>query len=195
MKNDEVLDRSKPPAAGEIKDVRFPDFYESKTENGITVLVVEDRKLPLVNARFVFKSGSYMDTLTGKGKAGLSSMTMELLLKGTTTRTATEIASEVDFYGGMLSSGCDHDSSYVSTYSLKKHFDITFEIASDTVLNATFPDEEIQRIKEQRVNSLLSYLDEGDYLASRVFSRNVYGDFPYAFPVEGIESAVRNFHP
>lgn len=190
MNNNEVLDRSKPPAAGEIKDVKFPDFYESKTDNGITVLVVEDRKLPLVNARFVFKSGSYMD---GAGKAGLSSMTMELLLKGTTTRSATQIASEVDFYGGMLSSGCDHDASYVSSYSLKKHFDKTFKIAADVVLNATFPDEEIQRLKEQRVNTLLSYLDEGDYLASRVFSRYVYGSFPYSFPVEGIESAVRGF--
>jgi zinc protease len=193
IKNDDVLDRSKPPAAGGIKDVRFPDFYESKTDNGITVLVVEDRKLPLVNARFVFKAGSYMDTVTGKDKAGLSSMTLELLLKGTSTRSATDIASQVDFLGGVLSSGCDYDASYVSTYSLKKHFDTIFEIAADTVLNATFPDEEIERLKEQRVNSLLSYLDEGDYLASRVFSRYVYGDFPYAYPSEGVESAVRNF--
>ncbi|HLT24269.1 MAG TPA: hypothetical protein VK004_04020, partial [Ignavibacteria bacterium] len=57
-----VLDRSKPPAPGEIRDVKFPDFFESKTENGITVLVVEDRKLPLVSVRFVFKAGAYYDT-------------------------------------------------------------------------------------------------------------------------------------
>lgn len=191
--NSMILDRSIPPAPGEIKDVKFPDFFESKTDNGITVLVVEDRKLPLVSARFVFKSGSYMDTVTGNNKAGLSSMTLDLMLKGTSKRTATDIAREVDFLGGVLSSGCDHDASFVSTYSLKKHFDKIFDIASDTVFDPTFPEDEIKRLKEQRHNTLLSYLDEGDYLASRIYSKYLYGDFPYAYPVEGVKSAVDDF--
>jgi zinc protease len=189
-KDADVLDRTKPPAPGKIRDVKFPDFFESKTENGITVLVVEDRKLPLVSVRFVFKAGAYYDTIEGKDKVGLASMMSDLISKGTSSRTATEIAEQVDFLGAVLSDGCDYDASYVSCYSLKKHFDNIFDIASDVVLDPTFPEEEIKRVKDQRLNSLLGYLDEGDYLASRVFHKYVYGNFPYAFPVEGMKETV-----
>ncbi len=201
-KETKKLDRSKPPAPGEIRDVKFPDFFESKTDNGITVLVVEDRKLPLVSARFVIKAGAYFDGNNGSARSGLASMTAELMTKGTSSHTATEISEQVDFLGAVLSSGCDYDASYVSTYSLKKHFDKVFDIVTGIVIEPTFPEEEVKRVKDQRINSLLSYLDEGDYLASRVFSKYVYGDFPYAYPVEGIERDVekmssedfKNFH-
>ncbi|MBL8008726.1 MAG: hypothetical protein JNJ56_14490, partial [Ignavibacteria bacterium] len=86
-----LLDRSKPPKSGKPKDVNFPEFFDTTTDNGINVLVIRDNRLPLVTTRFVFKSGSYLDYFSGKNKSGLGSMTSELLTKGTSDRTATQI--------------------------------------------------------------------------------------------------------
>ncbi|MEO8210195.1 MAG: pitrilysin family protein [bacterium] len=187
----EVLDRSVPPKAGRPKDINFPKFFEAKTENGITVLVIEDKRLPLITTRFVFKSGSYLDYFFGKNKAGLASMTSELLTKGTNRRTATQIAEEVDYIGGNLSSGCDYDATYVSSYSLKKYFDSIFDIVSDVILNPVFAEDEIKRLTEQRLNTLLSMIDDGDYLSDKIFKKIIYGDTPYAFPIEGFDQSIK----
>lgn len=190
----EKLDRSKPPKSGKPKDINFPKFYESKTSNGITVLVIEDNSLPLITSRFVFKNGSYSDHFSGDNKYGLGSMTSELLVKGTTSRTATDIAEEADYIGATLSSGCDYDATYVSSYSLKKYFDNIFDIISDVILNPIFAEEEISRLAEQRLNTLLSMIDDGDYLADKVFKKYVYGNSPYANPIEGNNTSIKGIH-
>jgi len=186
------LDRVKPPEVGKPKDVEFPKHYETHTDNGITVLVVQDKQLPLITSRLVFKRGAYNDASFGENKSGLASMTAELLTKGTSSRSASEIAEEIDFHGAVLSTGCDYDASYITSYSLKKHFDKIFQVTSDIILNSTFVEEEISRLKQQRINSLLSYLDEGDYLASKTFNRIVYKNTVYSNPIEGTESSINN---
>ena len=168
------LDRSKPPEVEKPKDVEFPKHYETQTDNGITILVVQDKRVPLITSRLVFKRGAFSDASFGEKKSGLASMTAELLTKGTSLRSASEIAEEIDFHGAVLSTGCDYDASYITSYSLKKHFNKIFQVTSDITLNSTFVEEEISRLKQQRINSLLSYLDEGDYLASKIFNSVVY---------------------
>lgn len=187
-----ILDRSKPPKSGKPKDVNFPGFFETTLENGISLVVIEDRKLPLVTSRFIFKTGSYADHLWGKKYEGLSSITSELLTKGTGKLTASEIADETDYFGASLSSGCDYDATYISTYSLKKYFDKVFEIAADVILNPSFPESELKRIKEQRINSLLSMSDDGEYLADKIFRAEVYKNSPYALQSEGSKESVKN---
>lgn len=187
-----ILDRSKPPRSGKPKDINFPKFFETKTANGITVLVIQDKRLPIVTSRFVFKSGSYLDHFMGKNKSGLGSMTSEILTKGTESRNASEIAEEIDFLGAGLTSGCNYDATFVSSYSLKKYFDEVFDILTDVILNPSFEEEELVRIADQRLNSLLSMIDDGDYLADRIFNRYVYSKSPYSNPLEGESNSIKN---
>lgn len=191
LKTPHTLDRSKPPKSGKPKDINFPGFFETKTDNGITVLVIQDNRLPLVTARFVFKSGAYNDFFR-KNKFGLSSLTSELLTKGTQSRSATEIAEEVDYHGATLGSGSNYDGTFVSAYSLKKYFGNIFDIITEVILEPSFKEEEIKRVKLQRLNSLLSMIDDGEYLADKVFCRKVYGNSPYAFPPEGEKNTVKS---
>lgn len=188
------LDRSVAPRSGKPKDVNFPRFFETRTGNGITVLVIEDSRLPLITSRFVFKSGSYIDYFYGHNKSGLVSMTSELLTKGTKARNATEIAEEVDFLGATISSGCDYDATYVSSYSLKKYFENVFDIIADVILDPQFEEDEIGRLREQRLNSLLSMMDEGDYLADKIFKKYIYGNTPYSYPIEGANESILNIN-
>lgn len=192
LRSTENLDRTKPPKSGKPKDMKFPGFFEAKTSNGITVLVIEDNRLPLVTSRFVFRTGAAEDFFCESKKPGLSSITSELLTKGTINRSATEIANEIDYLGASIGSGCNYDATFVSSYSLKKYFSRVFDIISDVILNPSFSDEEIERVRIQRLNSLLAMTDDGDYLAEKVFIREVYKDFPYELPIDGDEESVKS---
>ena len=183
------LDRTKPPIPGKPKNIKFPTFFECKTSNGITVIVIENDKFPLVTVRFVFGAGSFENS---KVDAGLSLITSELLSKGTSRMNAVEIAEEVDQLGASLSSGCDHDATFISQYSLKKFSDKLYNIATDIILDPVFKDEEIERLRTQKISSVISYKDDGDYLAGRVFKENVYGKNHYAFPTEGTTQSLTN---
>ncbi len=180
------LDRSKPPKSKHSKDVPFPEFFESKSSNGIDVIVIEDNSLPVISVRFVFKAGSYFD----EGKTGLSSFVTDMLSKGTDEMTATEIAEKIDYYGATLSYGTDSDANFISIYTLEKYFDKVFNIVSSILNKPSFKEEEIERLRIQKVNSIKSMKDESDYLSNRAFKSRVYGDSPYAMPVEGLTDSV-----
>jgi len=186
---DEMLDRTKPPKAGPPKDVQFPDYFDTTLPSGINVLVIENGKIPAVSVRLVFKdAGSYFDG----DKFGLASITAELLNKGTKNRKATQIAEEIDFLGGSLSSGSDWDGSYVSLSLLKKHLDKGIDVLADVVLNPTFEEDEISRVKEQRISSILQGKDDAGNLSDKKFSKVVFGSHPYANPSEGTEESVKS---
>ena len=183
----DTLDRSKPPLPKSSKDVSFPDYFDTKMPNGIDVIVVENYKIPSVSVRLVFKdAGSFYDG----NDYGLSSLTAELLTKGTKNRTATQIAEEIDFLGASLSSGSDWDGSYVTLSVLKKHLDKAIDVLADVVLNPVFGEEEIKRLKEQRISSILQEKDDPSTLSDRMFNKVVFGASPYAHPQEGTEESV-----
>jgi zinc protease len=188
MSQMDTLDRTKPPKPKPPKDVSFPDYFDTKLPNGIDVIVIENYKIPSVSVRLVFKdAGSFYDG----SDYGLSSLTAELLTKGTKNRTATQIAEEIDFLGANLSSGSDWDGSYVTLSVLKKHLDKGIDVLADVVLNPAFDEDEIKRIKEQRISSILQGKDDPSTLSDRMFNKVVFGANPYAHPQEGTEESVK----
>jgi zinc protease len=188
LAQDDILDRSKPPKPGPPKDVQFPDYYDTTLPNGINLLVIENSKIPAVSVRLVFKNaGSYYDGST----TGLASVTAEMLTKGTKNRTASQIAEEIDFIGGSLSSGSDWDGSYVSLSLLKKHLNTGIEVLSDVVLNPTFAEDELSRVREQRLSSILQSKDDAGSLSDKMFNKVVFNNSPYGNPAEGTEESIK----
>jgi zinc protease len=189
LAQDDVLDRSKPPKPGPPKDVQFPDYFDTTLPSGINVLVIENKKIPAVSVRLVFTdAGSFYDDKT----YGLASITAEMLTKGTKNRSASLIAEEIDFLGGSLSSGSDWDGSYVSLSLLRKHLEKGINILSDVVLNPVFADDEISRVKEQRLSSILQSKDDAGSLSDKMFNKVVYDTYPYGYPAEGTEESIKN---
>lgn len=184
---DGILDRTKPPKPGPPKDVQFPDYYDTTLAEGVNVLVIEDKKIPAVSVRIVFRdAGSFYDN----GKPGLASLTAELLTKGTKNREATQIAEEIDFIGGSLNTGSDWDGSYISLSVLKKHLAKGIEVMADVLQNPVFDEEEITRVKEQRLSTILQGKDDAGNLSDKMFNKVVFGDYPYSSPSEGTEESV-----
>lgn len=183
----EKLDRSKPPKAGPPKDVKFPDYYEKVMDNGLKIIVYQQGDLPTVNVSLVLRGGSMYDG----NSPGLASMVGDLLTKGTKTRTATQIAEEVEFLGGSLNAGAGWDYSSVSLFILSKYLDKAMNIMADVVLHPTFPDEELDRSREQRLASILQRKSNAGALSNMQFNRAVYGNHPYAQPPDGTEQSIK----
>jgi hypothetical protein len=81
----------------------IPTYVRTELDNGITLLLLEHHELPLVDFEFVFRAGSISDPA---GREGLADISMELLRKGTRTRSAGQLAEELDFLGGVLGPTC-----------------------------------------------------------------------------------------
>lgn len=181
-----VLDRSRAPKAGPAGKVSFPHYFQKKYANGFKIFVVENHQLPVVTMGFVLKSGAAND-----GELpGLGSVTCELLTKGTTKRSATRIAEEIDFIGGSLSHNVSWDASQVFVSVLKNHFSDGFDLLRDVVLNPTFPPKEIARVRTQRIASIQQMKADPGYLADITFASAVFDGHPYGKAPGGTEKSV-----
>lgn len=189
MSQVDKLDRSKPPKPKPPKDLVFPDYVDTTLANGLNLLVIENNKIPSVSIRLVFKNaGSFQDG----DNHGIASVTAELLTKGTHKRNALQIADDVDFYGASLSSGSDWDGSYVTLSCLKKHLGNVIDVLADVVFNPEFSEDELNRLKEQRISQIIHGKSDPSVLSDRLFNKIIFGNFPYANPSEGTEESIRN---
>lgn len=158
-------------------------------KNGITLLVVEAHSLPIVNVSVAVKTGAIYDP---EGKSGVANLTGILLDEGTKTRTSKQIAEEIDFIGGRLSTSGGTDYSSASLVVMKKDLNKGMELFSDVLLNPIFPEEEVERKKKEILASIISDKDDPGVIASKAFYKSVFKGHPYSMPEEGDEESIKN---
>ncbi|MEZ5956908.1 MAG: pitrilysin family protein [Hyphomonadaceae bacterium] len=168
--------REQPPAPGTPVDARIPAASQRTLANGVRVIVAPNRALPLISADFRVASGGSSDPAN---RAGLASMTGDLLTRGTTTRSATDIASQIESLGASISSGAGVDSSAVSLRTRSDRAEEAFTIFADVVRNPAFADEELDRAKSQALDGLQVALSQPGGIASFAMTRAIYGTAPY----------------
>ena len=181
---------STPPVAGAPKATVFPHYFKTTLANGLRLLVIEHRAQPIVSLRLVIRTGSTVDG----NLPGLASMTGELLTKGTQTRTATQIADQIDFVGGQLAAGSDWDASFVTVNVLRKHLETGLQLMEDVTLHPAFPQEEFVRVRNQRRAWLLQKKSDPEFLAECTFTETVYSSHPYARQTVGTLGSLESIH-
>ncbi|MCC6413541.1 MAG: insulinase family protein [Saprospiraceae bacterium] len=159
--------RAAAPNPGDAPKIQIGKAETFQLENGLTVIVVENHKLPRVSYRIFVDSDPVME----KEAAGYVSMMGDLLTKGTTTRTKSKIDEEVDFIGASLYS----DANGLSGASLSKHTDKLLEVMSDVLLNPVFPEEELEKAKRRSESDLASQKDDANAIAGNVANILRYG--------------------
>ncbi len=182
-----TFDRTKAPRPGPIATIGFPKFITTALAGGTPIYLVENHAQPLVSISLYLRGGSSSDTAATQG---LASFTSELLTKGTTTRTATQIAEQIDFVGGSLSASSSWDSTTISTAVLSRYIFTAIELLADVALNPVFAAEELDRIRTQRLASIKHAKSDAGYLADVVISRSIYKDHPYGFEPGGVEAVI-----
>jgi zinc protease len=155
--------------------------------NGLTVVVSPRDKLPVAALSLRFKVGSAYDP---EDKAGLADMTARLLDKGTTTRTATAIAEELDFLGARLDASAGGTGSTVSLSLLAKDIDRGLHLLVDILQDSHFEMAELDRERLRMLSQIQQRRVNPRQVVSEVFREEVYGDHPLHRPISGYAATV-----
>lgn len=167
------LDRTRPPKAGPAPEIKISDYESFTLSNGLKVFVVENHKLPSVS----FSLTLDVDPIVENQYAGYVSLSGQLLRTGTKTRSKAVLDEEIDFIGATLNTS----ATGIYASSLKKHTPKLLELMSDIILNAEFRQEELDKLKKQKISELAAAKDEPDEIAGRVIQTLYYGKgHPYA---------------
>jgi predicted Zn-dependent peptidase len=175
------------PAAAQPGALRLPPYTKVVLKNGMTLLLMEQREVPLVSFSALLKAGSVSDPA---GKEGLASMTAALLRKGTATRSADDFSAQLDFIGGSFGAGATPDYTSVSAEFMKKDLAKGLELVADAMLHPSFPEAEVKKLAAQRVDGIKSAKDRAAGVISQYFNAYLYGKHPYARPTGGDEASV-----
>src|SRR5438552_1870531 len=176
-----------PPPPTAPHSAVFPKPVEKTLANGLRVIVIPRTQMPLVSAQLLIKSGGEVDPAD---LSGVADMTASLLTRGTTTKSATQIAEAIEALGGTLNSGAGWDSSSISTNVMSPRIGQALEIMADVARNPSFKDEEIERLRRQTLSSLRSALATGSSIARFVAWRVVYRDSPYGHSLSGTPESL-----
>jgi zinc protease len=181
-----VIDRSQPPRLAAARRAALPPVRRAVLSNGLRVLAVEDPGAPVVRLTLGGEAGAEHDPASFAGRATL---TAALLDEGTATRTSTEIAEAIETVGGQLSTGSGWEAMAVRIAVLASALPGAFDLASEVFLAATFPPEEFERLRRQRLAELMQRKTQPGALADERLARVLYGDAPYGRPLSGDEAS------
>ncbi len=185
----QVPDRSQPPELGPPPALSLPPIHRLELSNGAKVLLLEKHNVPLVQVNLVVRAGSAFDPAD---QAGLASITADMMDEGAGGRDALELADEIDYLGASLSVFAGDHTTTVALYTPRSRLDAALAVMADVVLRPDFPEEELERKRLERLNSLMEARDEPRAVASVLFDRTVFGD-DHPYGRFGGESAIRAF--
>jgi zinc protease len=175
-------ERAALPATTEPVAPTTPPVADFRLDNGLRVLVVEKDGLPLVSARLNFDAGNAYEN---QRKGGLASMTAALLTQGTATRSAPQIATEIEQLGADIGVGAGVDFSNVYANAPANVFPQALALMADLVRNPAFAQEELDRQRDQTLDALRISLSTPGPVAAQAAARVVYGFYPYGAPGSG----------
>jgi zinc protease len=176
MTETETFRREMPPPL-QPRPLNLPDHFETTLANGLGLVVVEDKRLPLTSFRLAFRSGDANDP---PELPGLSDMMTHLLTEGTATRTSRQIAEEVERLGATLTVGSGSDFTTVATSSLSLYADEVLELLAEVTLSPSFPQNEIDLARENTKQLLIQQRAQPNFLASERLAQVMFGEHPYA---------------
>jgi predicted Zn-dependent peptidase len=186
----QLPDRTKVPVPGSAPALRLPGIQKRALSNGLPVWVVELHKVPVVQVSLVVLAGGSADPA---GKLGVASMTSAMLDEGAGNRSALEIADAIDYLGATLSTTGTFDSSAVRLWVPTARLAEALPVMADVALRPSFPTAELERLRKERLTSMLQARDDAASIASLSFPKIVFGQHRYATSLAGTPATVGSF--
>ncbi len=181
--NEAIVDRSVAPGPAAEPTFTPPAIQRSSLENGLEILLVEDHDLPLIQANLIIKSGWSADPANRPGAAAL---TGALLDEGTRSKSALEISEVADNLGAGFGTFARFDNSQINLSVLSKHIDKGLNLMADVLLNPTFPEAELERLRINYTGRIQQENSQPIPPAIKTFQRLLFGkDHPYGQPYTG----------
>lgn len=178
-----ALDRKILPPLGDAPEVTFPAVQRATLSNGMKVILLERHSTPIVNLTLAVDAGHATDPAP---KAGLASLTLDLLDEGTTTRDAFKISDDLDSLGAVLTTANALDLSLVDLNTLPMNLRASMDIFADVVLRPSFPKDKVTLMTQQRLSRVRQEQSQPNALALRLVPRLLYGEnHAYGKPFTG----------
>lgn len=187
------LDRRTPPTPGPTPTLRVPTWTKTALSNGAELIVVEKHDLPLVafNLDFIGGAANY----EAAGKQGVASFTGQMLSEGTATKSADALSDAQQLLGTSINASVSNESGTIRFTSLSDKFEPALDILMDMLLNSTYPDSALERIRGRTMVSLAQQKDDPNAIAEDVFAKLTYGDeHPYGrvMTEQSVQSITRD---
>ena len=176
-----------PKAAANVEPNADNAIQKIVLPNGLTLLVKEDHRLPFVEFRAMFKGGVLAENVANNGTTMLLA---KMLIKGTATRSAEKIATEIESVGGHIDSYGGNNSFGINAEVLSEDFATGLDLLADVILNPIFPADELEREKEIQIAGIRSRKDELLKSASLAMRRAMFGDAGYGLDSLGSEESA-----
>ncbi len=190
------VDRSKLPETGTPPEPKFPDFEKMKLKNGMEIYYVQRKAVPVVNMALVLDAGYASDQFT---KPGVAKMALSMLDEGTKKYSSLEISEKLDMLGANLWTGSNLDISYVRLSALKTTLPEAMDVFAEVVLEPTFPQKELDRLKKQTIAGIKNEQAQPVLMALRVLPKLLFGEghaygnpFTGSGTIESVKSITRD---
>jgi predicted Zn-dependent peptidase len=172
---------------GPPKALTLPAVVTRELPNGLRLLVVEQHELPIADFVLVIKSGGETDE---PGKLGTATLATSLLKEGTATRSSLQIADQEAFLGVDVFAGSGWDATTLQLHTPTAQLDSALALFADIALRPAFPTNELERLRKNRLTSLLQVKDRAPEIANRAYAAIVYGSAAYGRPLTGDEAST-----
>ena len=169
-----MVDRTVAPAFVEPKKFNLPEPEIVKFSNNSRFFFLNVGDQPVIKLEFIFKAGSWFESTPG-----IAFFTGKMLIEGTTSLISKDIAETLEHYGAFVETNPGFDYTNLSIHIPTRHFEKIESIVNDILFNPTFPDHELELMKEIQIQQLVINEQKNNFVASRLFRSNLYGSFPY----------------
>ena len=177
------------PAPSAPRPYRFPTFERVTLENGLGVIVAPVRALPMVTVMLVGDAGASAEP---GGREGVANITARALLEGT-KRRGSEVTELFERLGASIGAGADWDVSTVAMTALSPRLEEAMQLFGEVLLEPSFPEHELERLKAERLSDILQLSAEPRGLANELFSRILYEPSSrYSRSEDGSATSVRS---
>lgn len=172
--------------AASAQTFKVPPFQKVKLKNGLTVYLMEQHEVPLINVSVVFDAGAVQDG----NRYGLANMTADALLFGSSKYTKAQLEEKAEYVGASLDTYAGKEVAKLSASFAVKDQELLFDIIQDVITRPTFDQAEFDKYKQRQLLQLIQQKESPRAVVNSYFNRFVYDTHPYANPITGTPSAV-----
>ena len=165
---------------------KVPAFEKFKLKNGLTVYLVEQHEVPIINVSVILPAGAIYD---GE-KAGLASLTATALKHGTKSFPKEKLDEELDFLGASISTSASKESASLTARMASKDRDKVLNMVKEVLLNPTFDQNEFEKEKKRLLVSLEQQKESPRAVIGSYFDKFMYGDHVYGNIIQGKTTTV-----
>jgi zinc protease len=168
---------AQPPASTAPHAFKLPPLYETKLPNGLTVVLVQDARLPLVTLRLAFACGNRRDP---EDLPGVAAAVADTLPRATRSRASRQLGEAIAGMGGSIDASSGADFIAINGAIVSGHFADLLDVVADVARNAELSELDLLHYKQTRRQSLARQLQQPAFVASQTFRRELFGTHPYA---------------